>query len=44
MELEEEVKDWRVENRMNGSVEPKDADYGSPPASLTPDDGFGRLT
>ena len=39
-EEEEEVKDWKAENRMNGSGKGKDADYGSPPACLPTDDGF----
>lgn len=41
-EEEEEVKDWKAENRMNGSGEGKDADYGSPSSSLPTNDGFGR--
>lgn len=40
---EEEVKDWKAENSMNGSGKPKDADYGSPPVSLSTDDGLGSL-
>lgn len=28
---------------MNGSGKLKDADYGSPPASMSTDDGFGSL-
>lgn len=43
-EEEAEVKDWEAENRMSGSGQLKDADYGSPPASLPTDDGSGRLT
>lgn len=43
-EKEEEVKDWKAENRMNGSGKLKDADYGSPPVSLPTVHGSGRLT
>ncbi len=43
-EEEEEVKDWKAENRMSGSGKGKDAGYGSPPVNLSTDDGFGRLT
>uniref|UniRef100_UPI0037E877FA T-box transcription factor TBX1-A n=1 Tax=Semicossyphus pulcher TaxID=241346 RepID=UPI0037E877FA len=41
-EEEAEVKDWKAEIRMNGSGKGKDADYGSPSASLPASDGFGR--
>lgn len=44
MEEEEEVKDWKAENSMNGSRKGQDADYGSPPVSLPTEDGIGRLT
>lgn len=46
VEEEEEVKDWKAENTMNGSGRLKDADYGCPPppASLPTVDGSGRLT
>lgn len=44
MEVQEEVKDWRAENGMNGSVARKDADYGSPPTCLPTGDDCGRLT
>lgn len=43
MEEEEEVKDWKAENSMNGSGKLKDADYGSPPASLSTNDGLVPL-
>lgn len=43
-EEEEEVKDWKAENGMNGPGKPKDADYGSPPVSFRSVDGSGRLT
>lgn len=43
-EEEEEVKDWKADNSMNGSGQGKDAEYGSPPTSLPSDDGFSRLT
>lgn len=38
------MKDWQAENRMNGSVQRKDADNGGLPVGLPTDDGFGRLT
>ena len=43
-EVEEEVKDRKVENRMNRSGKRKDADYGSIPGSLPSDGSFGGLT